>query len=421
VRSGAVAPEDVAALEQDELVASERIAPLGALLAERAALAAVYTEEWPELRSLDAEVAGRLANLERLLAARVERDQRLADDLNTIVAGLQRELGGLPEAEVELLRHRRRVEAFERIYLYLVGQLQEAQISASSALPSVEVVERALPPLVRASPSLRLYLALGLALGLLAGACVALVQEQSRPVSGERQLALAAGAPVLHTVPRALAGVSSVVARRPDTHAAESYRALRAALLPAMRRAGAASLAVVSARRREGRTRTAVELAFAMAEAGRRVLLVDGDFSRPSVHARLGIAPGPGLAEALAPGAAGAAAEGWRELVREGGRGEPDVLLAGAPADVGGGARPLERDRGEALARLLADATAGWDVVLFDTPPVLERADGLALAAAAAGALLVCRAGRTPERDVSEAAARLLRAGARTIGAVLNG
>jgi Mrp family chromosome partitioning ATPase len=152
------------------------------------------------------------------------------------------------------------------------------------------------------------------------------------------------------------------------------------------------TVAVCSAERGEGRTSLALGLAAAAAEAGRRVVLVEGDLREPALATRLGLEPAPGFGDFLAGEARP------REMVRrvhvedarEQARARMLCVVAGPPRTDGeellGGRRP---------AVLVERLLRAYDVVIFDTPPLLEAADGGQLAALAERTLLVAVANRT--------------------------
>jgi capsular exopolysaccharide synthesis family protein len=190
-----------------------------------------------------------------------------------------------------------------------------------------------------------------------------------------------------------------------DGPAAEAYRALRGAF-----RHGTVGkvIAITSALGDEGRSTVAAQLACALARAGERVLLVDGDMRAPDLHRWFGGEVGPGLAEVLAAGDG----NGTRATDLE------DLFLLPAGQ---AGHHPGDLVARPSAARALAGLGDGFDRVIIDTPAVLTGSDASALAAAANGAMLVVRENRSGETEVAQAALRLRQAGAHIMGAVLVG
>jgi non-specific protein-tyrosine kinase len=171
-------------------------------------------------------------------------------------------------------------------------------------------------------------------------------------------------------------------------------------------------LLVTSALPGEGKSTTVAHLAVALAQAGKRVVVVDADLRHPAIHRRFGVAARPGLVDLLQPDADAATVHAYLQrtplpLVR--------ILASGLPP-----ANPtelLESPRFlEVLRRLEADA----DVLLLDGPAVTPVADGLILAQAANTTLLVVAARRTPAATLRQAVDTLRQSGTWVIGAVLN-
>lgn len=409
VRRRELAPEDVAALEL-VLFPSEAVTPLSELMAQAEALAATYNEEWPELRAIRIQVEHRYNAVASALERQAELSQDLAANYDEILERYTREMQSYPETEVELLRHNRKVEAFSKIYLYLLGEVQQAQINEASAVPKIDVLDWAVAPLKRKRPSLRVNLALGAIVGLVLGVGLVYFREHRRTFEARAAALPLAGLEHLGTLSRRSGGRARPLPVRdaPESRAADDFRALRSAFLHAAKTAGATSVAVCSARAGEGRTRVASNLAAALARAGLSVLLVEADARRPALAVRFGKPAAPGLSELL---------QGRAELAAL----DLSSGVAGLEVLVGGAAWPGVADRlasAEGVA-LFAGLTAGRDHVLIDTPPLLESADGAAVAAAADGVLFLAGS-RASEADVEEALSRLRRAGARVLAAAAN-
>jgi len=200
-----------------------------------------------------------------------------------------------------------------------------------------------------------------------------------------------------------------ICVEEPQSVAAEAYRMLRTNLQFAGVNGELQVLMVTSADSGEGKTTTACNLAAVMAQAGRRVLLLDADLRRPSVHHSFGLSNRTGLSSLLI-----------REVevvdaVQEALVGL-DVIPSGPvppnPAEMLGSVRMQE---------LLIELKGRYEVVIVDTPPLLPVTDAQVLAAAADGVLLVLRSGRVHRDHARRAKTLLEQAGANVVGAVLNG
>jgi len=196
----------------------------------------------------------------------------------------------------------------------------------------------------------------------------------------------------------------------PHAPAVEGLRTLRAALHFAMEGAANHIVAVTSASAGAGKTFGAVNLAVLAAEAGMRVLLVDGDLRRARVAGQFGLEGMPGLADLLCGTLA------LHDAIRP--TAVPGLWLLAA------GTRPVNPSELlmlPALRELLLTCDAGFDLILVDTPPILAVADAALVGRLAGSTLLFVRADCTPQEKVSEALKQLERARANVIGGVLNG
>ncbi|MYS78695.1 CpsD/CapB family tyrosine-protein kinase [Embleya scabrispora] len=363
------------------------------------------------------------------------------DKLKTDIDGLEKSTTNAPVGKKATLQAE--FDAKRGQYTTLVGQQQELVNPLND--PKVEVMDglKSTPDsttsiLAPTSRPLRIGLAaaLGLALGLIAALMVDRMDVRLR---GRIQLEDAFGLPVIAEVPRATrrqrAGHAVLVAGRPDSPVAEAYRTLRSALLlsgppglayrlsgtdPRQTRATAMPvrrisdpapvILVVSPRPGDGRTSTVANLAAALAEAGRSVLVLDCDFRNPATHLYLGAKPGKGMSEVLL-----AEQEiDLQDVVRGTDISNVRVITAGAPA-----AYPaaLLLRAGEVVQRARHHA----DVVLVDSAPLLYANDTNDLVQHADAMLVVARSGNLTADQASRVGELLTRTGVPIAGVVLLG
>lgn len=157
------------------------------------------------------------------------------------------------------------------------------------------------------------------------------------------------------------------------------------------------SLAILSSQPGEGKSTTAANLAVTAAQSfGKRVLVVDGDLRRPSIHQFFTVDKGPGLAHAL---------EGEieiRDTVQSTEVKNVFVITAG---------KPLQSPTGQLNSDLMADFhrkfEKNYDLVIYDTPPVLSAADALAIGSLTSGVIFLVQSEKTPRKMVLDALASL--------------
>jgi capsular exopolysaccharide synthesis family protein len=190
----------------------------------------------------------------------------------------------------------------------------------------------------------------------------------------------------------------------------EAFRTLRVGIELGTRGEPLRSLLVTSAFAEEGKSTVVVNLGFALNEAGRRVVLADTDFLRPTLHRVTKIKSSTGLVEALDS--------------------EQPMEPALSPVNNEGlwlaqrGEAFQQRSRGmlggSRLRELIGEMTTRADFVICDSSPVLLVPDNLLLAGAVDGVVLVARASQTGFRDLERSKTLLEAAGARVLGVVLN-
>jgi protein-tyrosine kinase len=205
-------------------------------------------------------------------------------------------------------------------------------------------------------------------------------------------------------------GPALMLLHEPDTSYCEQIRALRTELLllnSASR--GGNSLVILSPCPSEGRTQLCAELAIAFSQLGHDTLLVDADLRRPRLHTLF--VPDKmydGLGQALASGSS-------PELLSMEKLAHLSVLLAGPAVP-----NPLELLTNGHFQRQMADWRKKYKMIIVDTPPITEFADGLAIASFAEQVVIVGRKGSTPHNNTKEMLRRMGGTQSRIVGAIFN-
>ncbi len=200
-----------------------------------------------------------------------------------------------------------------------------------------------------------------------------------------------------------------VTYRYPRSPAAEAYRMLRTSLSFLAPQEGLRTILVTSAGMGEGKTVTAANLAVALAQAGRQVLLIDADLRLPGLGNLFGVPQAVGLSNVLVRAAGASEAVALTEVPGV------DLLPSG----------PVPPNPAELLARsdfeaLLAAFKREYDRIVIDTPPVLTVSDATTIAGMVDGVLLVAEAGITRREALADAKKALEQVGGRVVGVVLN-
>lgn len=174
-----------------------------------------------------------------------------------------------------------------------------------------------------------------------------------------------------------------------------------------MRESGARTLAITSSVANEGKSTVAGNLAVALAQGGQRVLLVSADVRRPGIDELFDLPVAPGLSDVLV------GRSSLDEVEHQ--VGDLVVITRGGTTD-----NPTDLLGSETTAETIDALAHGFDLVIFDTPPVLAVADVLVLAPRLDATLLVVSRAEAAIAEVQEATSELSLAGATVLGAVLN-
>ena len=343
---------------------------------------------------------------------------------------------------------KRDVDSNRRLYETMLQRVKEASLTAAMRDSNVIVIDRARPPLLPYRPSLPMNSAIGLLSGVFLGFAFVLLRERlDRRISapGDAQVYLdlpelgvipldgepavswpntkllhlhrSARAPLPAAVKPAANGEGPELAtwkRKPSLIAECARTTLTSILLPTQDGDQPQVVVLTSPNMGDGKTTVACNLSIAMAEIGRKVLLMDGDLRRPRLHKVFHEGNTWGLSDLL-----------WSEtpldsipithLVRR-------TEVSGLSLLPGGscGVPPTNLFYSPRMSRLLARLRREFDMIMIDAPPMIHLADARVLGRLADGVILVVRAGQTTTESARFAIQRFTEDGTRVLGTVLN-
>lgn len=279
---------------------------------------------------------------------------------------------------------------------------------------SVSVVESATTPTSPVSPRIPLNTALGVIAGLMVAAGIALLLEYlDDTVKSPDDLTASAGLVALGAVARfrhTKAPETSLITSRSRHPAAEAYRVLRTNVQFSTLDKPSQTFVVTSANPREGKTTTVANLALVLAQTGKRVVAVDSDLRRPTLHQLFGTTNSYGLTNVLL--SKDASVNGYLQRTRY----DNLAVLPSGPMPP----NPSELLSSPRLQTLIENLKREADVVIFDSPPALAVTDASVLAARLDGAILVVDAGKTRAAALQRAKDTLTMTKTNLLGAVLN-
>jgi capsular exopolysaccharide synthesis family protein len=334
------------------------------------------------------------------------------------IAAARRDLSGLSKDELEYRRLASEVETNRKLSTLLSDKLGAARIREQGEMNVVKVIDPPSFPATAPNQRRMQFIGLALALALIIGlGAPATAEYFNRPIMGEADVKQLTGLPILAAVPEVepqnavFGGSGSQQANsQEDYHLfVDSFRRLRVELQMIAEETPLRRILIASALPFEGKSTVVFNLGLAFGEVGKRVIIADGDFHRPTLHRIANTSPRKGFTDLLA---------GTTQLTDTITPITDNVQLAPrgsalmAPARTG-----LGTDR---LARILGEMSEEADYVLLDTSPILLIPDNLYMAAAAEGIVLVVAVGQTRPRDLVRTKTILERAGTPIVGVVMN-
>ena len=293
-------------------------------------------------------------------------------------------------------------------------------VSGNYSTTKVKIIDEASSP-EQVYPKLWKFLAVGLFVGGLLGACLAVLIDHSdlafrTPIDIQESL----NVPVICKVPRIRKGRVSkdfvgspmlITAYNSNSSVSETFRAARTSLLFSAAQSGSKVFMFTSPSPGDGKSTTIANLAISLAQTNKRVCLVDADYRRPRVQQNFGVQFEPGgmqylmgessLDEALRP----CEFQNNLTLLTSGGRPKnPGELVAS-----------------NGFADMISELRSRFDIVLIDSPPVIPVADATSLSAVVDGIVLVLRIRRGVILSARKAKERLDMVQANLMGVVVNG
>jgi capsular exopolysaccharide synthesis family protein len=378
----------------------------------------VFKPDYPDMRQLKAQIdeTDRQLSLQAAsIRGSIESQYQTAlaneRSLEGQVQGLKGAVLDLSNRSIQYTILQREVDTNRTLYDGLLQRYKEVGVAGGVTTNNISIVDRAEPPLAPSDPKPLLNMFLALVGGTILGIVLSFLREAldqaiRTPTDVESKL----GLPVLGAIPILKRGIQPKEALADTGSAlAEAYFSLRSALQFSTKDGFPKTLLMTSAGPGAGKSTTASAIAQNVARLGFRTLLIDADLRNPSLHKIIGADNRRGLSNVLT----GAAT--LKDVVQSGGLPNLFVVPSG----------PLPPSPAELLAAsrlpvLVTEASALFDIVIVDGPPVMGLADAPIIGATMSGCLMVIEAGRTGAAHARAALRRLGMANGHVVGAVLN-
>ena len=424
---------------------------LQAINQQRNQLLVRYTNQHPKIVDLEASKRVVLQELVVSLRGQLGVIKTRLENHRRVVGEIEARYKQLPELSIRLSDLVRDVETQTELLLVLEEEYQQSQILESGEVREINVLQQALLPSSPTNPSTpRTSATLGALLGMILGVVFAFVAETLDTSIGTIQdVEEFLGVSVVGIIPQVdvddmkeameRSGLDAddpeLVERRmrlaahfePQSTIAESYRGLRTNIQFATLDKGAKLISVTSASHQEGKSTTTANLAMTLAQAGNRVLLVDGDLRRPTIARIFGLDREPGLTDVILGNYT------WKEVVRTvtdimvGGLGMEDIMMTPGMDNLNiitSGLippNPAEIIDSRRMNDFLTEVKEAYDVVLVDSPPTLQATDATIIGTRVDGVIMVYRIGQVSRSALQRAKLQLDAVNVPVLGIVING
>jgi capsular exopolysaccharide synthesis family protein len=410
----------------DSPLIQEHKKELGKLQSTYLANLELFKPNYPAMLSLQEQINSREAliakesthirsdtaiNLKASYEAAMSEERKLDGEIKL----LEKQLLQFRDDSIGYANLKRDVETGRSLYDGLLQRVKEINVVETAQTGSISVVDKAILPSRKDGPSYAKYLLLGLLSGLFLSALAVMLRETLQPkirltedlqeIGGKYQ--------VLHSLPYSKAllnrSQAELLKQQPDQIWVDALRYLKTSLVLANNGRFPQILHITSPLPGEGKSTTAVNLALMLANTGNKVLLIDADLRKPTIHKHLELDNSYGLTHYLT----GTARES--PLTRVKGSRLLFVICAGPAVP-----DPVEALSGAHMQTLLDKSREVFDYVIVDAPPILGMADSLLLANRSDGTLLIVANNRSSKQDVRTAIDCLEKSHGKILGLVQN-
>jgi tyrosine-protein kinase Etk/Wzc len=346
--------------------------------------------------------------------------------LSIVIEKYNKNLETLPEKEIQIARLTRTAQVGESIYTMLLKKLEEARISEAMKIGNIRIIDTAIPPSSPIKPKKKMNTMIGGFFGLLVGLGLAFLLEfLDNSIKDSEEIERTLKLPVLGVIPHIRSNRRAFSIRKdkggdgaekrlithisPKSAVAEAYRTLRTNLQFARAGNSCQTLVVTSPFPGEGKSITSANVAITMAHMGSRTLLVSSDLRRPILHKLFQIDRSPGLTEILI-GKSNLEKSIFPTNIKN------LSLLSTGPLPP----NPAELLGSREMLQLIEEMKTKFDVILFDSPPILAVTDAALLGGRMDGVILILKSETTDRRAAREAKKLLDTARVKCLGSILN-
>ena len=351
--------------------------------------------------------------------------EKLVSDQQTNASNLEAKLAKLPDEELRLIKLNRQRKANETLNELLLQQYKTAQITESVVSENISIIDPALPPQHPVTGSRRKKALLGAVFGVLLGLGATVIWEvMDRSIRNREDVNRFLHLPILGVIPKVkfngyelqdsekAKSISSQIVTHDysPTPVGEAYRSFRTSLLFSKTLGSIRSLVIASVAPGEGKSFTSANLAITMAQQKSKALLIDADLRRGVLHNSFNCSKKPGLTNYLT------GVVPLEGILNETYIPNLSLITCGSmipnPSEILGSPR---------MQQFIEGITQRFDIVIFDTPPLLAASDAVVLGTLVDGICMIVMAGKTKRNEVLRKMELFQHVQAKVLGMVLNG
>ncbi|MDD5269525.1 MAG: polysaccharide biosynthesis tyrosine autokinase, partial [Methylococcales bacterium] len=369
-----------------------------------------FTESHPSIVALDKQIA------------------RLQGQMNA----QDKKIEVLPETQQDILKLTRDVQVATELYTVLLNKAQTLQVAKAGAVADARIIDYASLPIEPIKPKKALIMAFSLILGLILGVAFTFIRRAlNRGVEDPDLIEKELHIPVYASIPHSMEQEKLskklksnygrknnepfiLAVQNKDDLAIESLRSLRTTLHFAFLEAQNNIIMITGPSPGVGKTFVSINLAAVLADAGKKILLIDGDMRKGFINKVLGVDRGNGLSELISNTGSNGASMRDKAIHRIPIANLDFIPTGSIPPN------PSELLLHERFGQLLASISKNYDHVIIDSPPILAVTDAAIIGRLASATLMVVKAGQHPMRELEQSVKRLSQAGVHLKGVVFN-
>lgn len=363
-----------------------------------------------QLKELDSQIATLASGIRASIRGQYETAAKQERAIERSVDQLKGATLSEQDRSVRYNILKREVDTNRQLYDGLLQRFKTLSAEAGVTSNNLSKIDVAEPPRIPVSPRPLVNLALALLGGLAVAAAIAFLRERfDDVVRAPADVYQKLGLPLIGVVPLIKPGEDPIeLLDDSRSSLSEAHQALRASLELSSGDGLPSTLLLTSSRKAEGKSTTAIGIARTFALAGRRVVLVDGDLRKPSLHKSLEAPNESGLSSILAR------QRTIDDVLQATGTDNLSIVTSGPLPP-----NPAELLGGSSMQAALDELAQRFDLVLIDGPPVLGLADAPRLSSMTGGTLFVVEANNAHFGNSKNALRRLVAAQANISGAIL--